>query len=123
MRTSAELREGFLSFFESKGHKRHPSGSLVPPDWDRSTLLNSAGMQPLMPYFLGRETPPAPLLTTVQKVTGLVTGLSYGASTLAKQRDWRSAVQAGKDAAAKREQELADELHRSEAEPKPGDEQ
>jgi alanyl-tRNA synthetase len=61
MRTSAELREGFLSFFESKGHKRHPSGSLVPPDWDRSTLLNSAGMQPLMPYFLGRETPPAPL--------------------------------------------------------------
>jgi alanyl-tRNA synthetase len=68
MRTSPELREGFLSFFESKGHKRHPSGSLVPPDWDRSTLLNSAGMQPLMPYFLGRETPPAPLLTTVQKV-------------------------------------------------------
>ena len=68
MRTSAELREGFLSFFESKGHKRHPSGSLVPPDWDRSTLLNSAGMQPLMPYFLGRETPPAPLLATVQKV-------------------------------------------------------
>ena len=68
MRTSSELREGFLSFFESKGHKRHPSGSLVPPDWDRSTLLNSAGMQPLMPYFLGRETPPAPLLTTVQKV-------------------------------------------------------
>ncbi len=68
MRTSAELREGFLSYFESKGHKRHPSGSLVPPDWDRSTLLNSAGMQPLMPYFLGRETPPAPLLTTAQKV-------------------------------------------------------
>jgi alanyl-tRNA synthetase len=68
MRTSAELREGFLSFFESKGHKRHPSGSLVPPDWDRSTLLNSAGMQPLMPYFLGREAPPAPLLTTAQKV-------------------------------------------------------
>jgi alanyl-tRNA synthetase len=68
MRTTAELREGFLTFFESKGHKRHPSGSLIPPDWDHSTLLNSAGMQPLMPYFLGRETPPAPLLTTVQKV-------------------------------------------------------
>jgi alanyl-tRNA synthetase len=67
MRTTAELREGFLSFFESKGHTRHPSGSLVPPDWDRSTLLTSAGMQPLMPYFLGRETAPAPLLTTVQK--------------------------------------------------------
>jgi alanyl-tRNA synthetase len=67
MKTTAELREGFLSFFESKGHTRHPSGSLVPPEWDRSTLLTSAGMQPLMPYFLGREQPPAPLLTTVQK--------------------------------------------------------
>jgi alanyl-tRNA synthetase len=67
MRTTAELREGFLQFFESKGHKRHPSAPLIPPPWDRSTLLVSAGMQPLMPYFLGRETPPAPLLTTVQK--------------------------------------------------------
>ena len=67
MRTTAELREGYLAYFESKGHKRHPSGSLVPPAWDRSTLLNSAGMQPLMPYFLGRETPPAQLLTTAQK--------------------------------------------------------
>jgi alanyl-tRNA synthetase len=68
MRTTAELREGFLSFFESKGHKRHPSGSLIPPPWDHSTLLTSAGMQPLMPFFLGREKPPAPLLTTVQKI-------------------------------------------------------
>ena len=67
MRTTAEIREGFLSFFESRGHARHPSGSLVPPDWDRSTLLTSAGMQPLMPYFLGREAPPAPQLSTVQK--------------------------------------------------------
>jgi len=67
MRTTAELREGFLSFFESKGHERHPSASLIPPDWDRSTLLTSAGMQPLMPYFLGREEPPAPLLATGQK--------------------------------------------------------
>jgi alanyl-tRNA synthetase len=67
MRTTAELREGFFSFFEERGHKRHPSGSLVPPTWDQSTLLNSAGMQPLMPFFLGREEPPAPLLTTAQK--------------------------------------------------------
>jgi alanyl-tRNA synthetase len=67
VRTTAELREGFASYFESKGHKRHPSGSLVPPAWDRSTLLTSAGMQPLMPFFLGRDQPPAPLLTTVQK--------------------------------------------------------
>ena len=67
MRTSAELREGFLSFFESKGHKRHPSGSLIPRADDRTTLLTTAGMQPLMPFFLGREPPPALLLTTVQK--------------------------------------------------------
>src|SRR6266545_1657817 len=67
MRTTAELREGFLSFFESKGHTRHPSGSLIPPPRDRSTLLTSAGMQPMMPYFLGDEPPPAPLLTTAQK--------------------------------------------------------
>ena len=44
MKTTAELREGFLSYFESKGHTRHPSGSLVPPEWDRSTLLTSAGV-------------------------------------------------------------------------------
>ena len=67
MRTSAELREGFLSFFESKGHTRVPSASLIPRADDRSTLLTSAGMQPMMPYFLGIETPPAPLLTTAQK--------------------------------------------------------
>jgi alanyl-tRNA synthetase len=67
MLTTAELREGFLSFFESKDHLRHPSWPLVPRADDRSTLLTTAGMQPLMPYFLGREEPPAPLLTTVQK--------------------------------------------------------
>ncbi len=68
MRTSAEIREGFLSFFESKGHLRCPSYSLVPRADDRSTLLTSAGMQPQMPFFLGREAPPAPLTTTCQKV-------------------------------------------------------
>ena len=67
MRTSAELRAGYRAFFESKGHVFRPSASLIPRADDRSTLLTSAGMQPLMPYFLGRETPPAPLLTTVQK--------------------------------------------------------
>jgi alanyl-tRNA synthetase len=67
MRTSAELREGFLSFFESKGHKRLPSWPLVPRADDHSTLLTSAGMQPQMPFFLGREPPPALLTTTVQK--------------------------------------------------------
>jgi alanyl-tRNA synthetase len=67
MRTTAELREGFLSFFEEKGHLRRPSASLIPRADDRSTLLTSAGMQPQMPYFLGREAPPAPRTTTVQK--------------------------------------------------------
>jgi alanyl-tRNA synthetase len=68
MRTTAELREGFLSFFEENGHLRVPSASLIPRADDHSTLLTSAGMQPQMPYFLGREPPPAPLTTTTQKV-------------------------------------------------------
>jgi alanyl-tRNA synthetase len=68
MRTTAELRAGYREFFESKGHTFAPSRSLIPRADDRSTLLISAGMQPLMPYFLGFEEPPAPLLTTVQKV-------------------------------------------------------
>jgi alanyl-tRNA synthetase len=68
MRTTAELREGFLSFFEEKGHVRRPSASLIPRADDHTTLFVSAGMQPLMPYFLGREDPPAPLVANVQKV-------------------------------------------------------
>jgi len=67
MHTSAELRAGYRAFFESKGHVFRPSAPLIPRADDRSTLLTTAGMQPLMPYFLGREPPPAPLLTTVQK--------------------------------------------------------
>ncbi len=68
MRTTAELREGFLSFFESKGHRRLPSGSVSPPPDDRSTLFIVAGMQPLRPYFLGLREPPAPRAVTAQKV-------------------------------------------------------
>jgi alanyl-tRNA synthetase len=68
MRTSAELREGFLSFFEQRHHRRFPSWPLVPPPEDRSTLFISAGMQPLKPYFSGAKEPPAPRFTTVQKV-------------------------------------------------------
>jgi alanyl-tRNA synthetase len=67
VRTSAEIREGFLSFFEEKGHLRCASYSLVPRADDHSTLLTTAGMQPQMPFFLGREPPPAPLTTTAQK--------------------------------------------------------
>jgi alanyl-tRNA synthetase len=68
MRTTGELREGFQAFFEEKGHLRCPSASLIPRADDRSTLLISAGMQPQMPFFLGREAPPAPLTTICQKV-------------------------------------------------------
>jgi alanyl-tRNA synthetase len=68
MRTTAELRAGFRAFFESKGHEFLPSASLVPPPDDRSTLLISAGMQPLQKFFLGLDEPPAQLMTTVQKV-------------------------------------------------------
>ncbi len=67
MRTSGELRAGYRAFFESKGHTFRPSTPLIPRADDRSTLLTTAGMQPLMPFFLGREQPPALLLTTVQK--------------------------------------------------------
>jgi alanyl-tRNA synthetase len=65
--TTAELREGFQAFFEEKDHLRQPSASLIPRADDRSTLYTSAGMQPQMPFFLGREAPPAPLTTTCQK--------------------------------------------------------
>jgi alanyl-tRNA synthetase len=65
--TSDEIRERYLAFFEERGHRRLPSASLVPPAADRSVLLTTAGMQPLVPYFLGREAPPAPKLTSCQK--------------------------------------------------------
>ncbi|HWQ24227.1 MAG TPA: alanine--tRNA ligase [Gaiellaceae bacterium] len=68
MRTTAELREGFLAFFEEKGHVRRPSASLVPPPDDPSTLFIVAGMQPMKRWFLGLEQPPAPRIVTAQKV-------------------------------------------------------
>ncbi len=64
--TSDEIRESFQSFFEARDHKRQPSASLIPRN-DPSTLLISAGMHPLKPYFTGRETPPHIRLTTCQK--------------------------------------------------------
>src|SRR5215216_3682588 len=64
--TSDEIRERFLSYFTEQGHTALPSAPLVPRN-DPSTLLISAGMQPLKPYFVGAERPPAPRLTTCQK--------------------------------------------------------
>jgi len=66
--TSDEIREQFLSFFEQRDHRRLPSASLVPAGYDPSVLLTTAGMHPLMPYFLGQERPPHHRLTTCQKV-------------------------------------------------------
>jgi alanyl-tRNA synthetase len=62
-----EIRSTYLSFFAERGHKVVPSASLVPSSHDPSVLLTTAGMQPFKPYFLGREKPPAPRLTDVQK--------------------------------------------------------
>jgi alanyl-tRNA synthetase len=67
MRTADELREGFLSFFEEKGHVRRPSASILPPADDPTTLFIIAGMQPMKRWFLGQEAPAAPLVTTAQK--------------------------------------------------------
>jgi alanyl-tRNA synthetase len=64
--TSDEIRERFLSYFEQRGHLRQPSAPLVPRN-DPSTLLISAGMHPLKPYFLGVEQPPRNRLTSCQK--------------------------------------------------------
>jgi alanyl-tRNA synthetase len=64
---AADIRQTYLSFFEERGHRVVPSASLVPSVHDPSVLLTTAGMQPFKPYFLGRERPPAPRLTDVQK--------------------------------------------------------
>ena len=61
-----ELREKYLSFYESKGHLRMPSFSLVPQN-DKSLLLINAGMAPLKKYFTGELTPPRKRVTTCQK--------------------------------------------------------
>ncbi len=61
-----DLREAYLSFFESKGHLRHKSFPLVPID-DKSLLLINAGMAPLKKYFKGESEPPKKRMTTCQK--------------------------------------------------------
>ena len=61
-----ELREMFLSFFESKGHLRLPSFSLIPQN-DASLLLINSGMAPMKPFFTGEQEPPCHRVTTCQK--------------------------------------------------------
>ena len=61
-----ELREKYLSFFESKGHLRLPSFPLIPQN-DNSLLLINSGMAPMKKYFTGEITPPRKRVTTCQK--------------------------------------------------------
>ena len=61
-----ELREMFLSYFESKGHLRLPSFSLIPQN-DKSLLLINSGMAPMKPYFKGEQEPPRRRVCTCQK--------------------------------------------------------
>jgi alanyl-tRNA synthetase len=61
-----EVREAYLSFFESKEHLRLPSFSLVPKN-DKGLLIINAGMAPMKPYFTGLQVPPSKRVTTCQK--------------------------------------------------------
>ena len=62
----SDVRAAFLRFFEERGHQRMPSSSLIPHN-DPTVLLTTAGMQQMIPFFLGQETPPGKLLTSAQK--------------------------------------------------------
>ncbi len=61
-----ELREMFLKFFETKGHLRLPSFSLIPQN-DPSLLLINSGMAPMKPFFTGEVEPPRRRVCTCQK--------------------------------------------------------
>ena len=62
---SPRIVETYLSFFEERGHLRIPGSRLTMPE--STTAFTIAGMQPLMPYLSGRESPPAPRLTSLQR--------------------------------------------------------
>lgn len=63
---SNEIRSKFLKFFEKRGHKIIPSASLIPEN-DPSVLFTTAGMQPLVPYLMGKKHPSGNRLVNVQK--------------------------------------------------------
>ncbi len=61
-----DIRRKFVEFFEQRDHLHYPSSSLIPHN-DKTVLLTTAGMQQMIPFFLGLETPPHNRLVTVQK--------------------------------------------------------
>src|SRR5436189_183485 len=63
---SSEVRRRFLSFFEKRGHAILPSAPLIPEN-DPTVLFNTAGMQPLVPFLMGRPHPQGDRLANVQK--------------------------------------------------------
>ncbi len=66
--TSEEIRQKFLDFFEQRGHKIVPSASLIPSTYgDEGTLFTTAGMQPMIPYLLGKAHPEGVRIADVQK--------------------------------------------------------
>ncbi len=73
-----QIREAFQNFYESKGHYKRKSFSLI-PEKDKSLLLINSGMAPLKPYFSGQETPPSKRMTTCQKClrTGDIENVGY----------------------------------------------
>ena len=65
--TSQELRKKFRDFFVSRNHVEIPSSSLIPDKSDPTVLLNTAGMQPLVPYFMGAKHPQGKRIFDTQK--------------------------------------------------------
>ena len=64
--TYVEVRNAYLDFMKSKGHKEIPNSSLVPEN-DPTTLFTGSGMQPMVPYLLGQKHPAGVRLTNSQR--------------------------------------------------------
>ncbi len=90
-----ELREMYLSFFETKGHLRLPSFSLIPQN-DPSLLLINSGMAPMKPFFTGEQEPPRHRVTTCQKCirTGDIENVGKTPVTAPSSRCWATSPSA-----------------------------
>ena len=106
MRTTAELREGFLRFYEERGHLRVLSHSLIPPADDPSTLFIVAVDEAVRAVSFAVKRP-------IQKLVGVSAGARHGWATMRAKRDVKAAVASGKEAAARREADFEDDLRRA----------